>query len=342
MCEVTALGLTMSATVLWAAEWTSCRNLEDQDLANSADLAWASTIWTVDGTEHHGAEAWWAATGSARPHRQPRLPVVDAVCRLRPRHRPEPDRQHGRGVAAELLHGASCPAPPTSALYCFLCHPPTSDQLHVGTTPVRQTRKLDWIGILLHLSGRVSFLIGLSWGGGTYPWSSARVLCSLVIGIATVAFVTSTVSLSADRWAAAVALGVVACTAVGCLGNISYPGVTLIWEPQDIGLATGVLGSIRGLGGAVAQALYSSVPLPRAGPTFSSVPGITDSIVAAVGQAMIRASAGSFEMVFYAAIPSSVTVLVGACLVPNFEKYLTQEVTGQPVQQGSLFFCVET
>ncbi len=47
--------------------------------------------------------------------------------------------------------------------------------------------------------------------------------------------------------------------AIGYVENIAFPGVTLVWEAQDIGLATGVLGSIRALLGAVATALYSSV-----------------------------------------------------------------------------------
>lgn len=45
----------------------------------------------------------------------------------------------------------------------------------------------------------------------------------------------------------------------GWVDNISFPGVTLLWESQDIGLATGVLGSIRAIGGAVAQTVYVSI-----------------------------------------------------------------------------------
>lgn len=89
-----------------------------------------------------------------------------------------------------------------------------------------------------------------------------------------------------------------------------------MWEPQDIGLATGVLGSIRSMGGAIATALYSSVlanevdknlpkyVVPAATGTglpessveslfaaitagdLTEVPGISPEIIAAVGSAL--------------------------------------------------------
>lgn len=72
-------------------------------------------------------------------------------------------------------------------LYIFLYHPPTFEQLHVGKTRMQQTKQLDWIGIFLFVAGCVLTLVGLSWGGTTYPWVSAEVLCTLLIGVCTVA-----------------------------------------------------------------------------------------------------------------------------------------------------------
>lgn len=71
-------------------------------------------------------------------------------------------------------------------LYQFLYHPPSFEQLHVGKTRMQQAKELDWVGIFLFVAGCVLFLIGLSWGGSTYPWTSAEVLCTLLIGIATI------------------------------------------------------------------------------------------------------------------------------------------------------------
>ncbi|KAH7175466.1 fungal trichothecene efflux pump [Dactylonectria macrodidyma] len=361
----------------------------------------------------------------------------------------------------------------TLVLYQFLYHPPTFEQLHVGKTRMQQTKELDWVGIFLFLAGCVLFLVGLSWGGTSYPWKSAEVLCTLIIGIVTVAaffvyegffckvqplmpprvfknigfvaivaiatvasivyysltilwptiistiyttdsikigwqssvvgggvllgqalsglaisyvpklkyqciaaavlvfsFVTAMSSLSKDRWAATITFGTIACTAVGYIENVAVPGVTLLWGPQDIGLATGVLGSIRALGGAVAQALYVSVlnteltkkipeyvtpaateaGLPADSLTalfegitlgdFSAVPDITDKVIAAVSEALVKAYTNSFHIVFYATIPFSCILLVAACLVPNVEKYLTSNVAKR--LQDNVFRKVST
>ncbi|KAK0386037.1 hypothetical protein NLU13_5874 [Sarocladium strictum] len=345
------------------------------------------------------------------------------------------------------------------ALYQFLYHPPTFRQLHVGKTRMQQAAELDWVGIFLFVSGSVLFILGLSWGGAPYAWTSAQVLCPLLIGIAvfvfffiyeaylchvqplmpprmfrnlgyvgiimiatvgamvyysmtvlwptiistvyttdsmeigwqssvvgggvllgqtlagfgivyipkvkmqtiiasvlTLAFATSLASVNQSNWSAFIGLGCAATISVGYIDNISFPGVTLLWGPQDIGLATGILGSIRGLGGAVAQALYvaiytneitknipkyvvpaatdaglpaDSLPALFEGMTagnLSSVPGITPQIISAVGAATTTANTMSFRMVFYATIPFSCLCILGACLVPDFDKYMTRDV----------------
>lgn len=170
------------------------------------------------------------------------------------------------------------------------------------------------------------------------------------------AFAASLTTISPDRWAATIALGTLLIVSVGFIENISLPGVTLVWEAQDIGLANGVLGSIRSLGGAVATALYTSVlaselhkNLPKyvvpaavaaglpessveslfaaitAG-NFSNVPGISPEIIAAVGGALKTAYASSFKVVFYTVIPFAVILLLSAFLVPDMERFLSHNV----------------
>ncbi|RDW83435.1 fungal trichothecene efflux pump [Coleophoma crateriformis] len=347
-------------------------------------------------------------------------------------------------------------------LYQFLYHPPTYKQLHVeGKSKWQQVKELDFVGMFLFISGTVLFLIGLSWGGGVYPWKSAAVICTIVIGallivvlgiyeswissrghsalipprlfknvgyVAVVACATIgamvyysmtilwptiigtvyTTDVKAIGWQSSVvgggillgqvcggfalsyipkvkwqtvimaclalafsaslttvapgnhstfiALGVLACWAIGYIDNITFPGVTLVIEPQDIGLATGVLGSIRALGGAVAQALYVSIltnkvshylpeyvtpaalnaGLPASSLTslyagltagsFAKVPGITPAILAQVGAAVTHAYVSSFRIVFFATIPFSVLLIVAAFFVPNMEKFLGNNV----------------
>jgi hypothetical protein len=141
--------------------------------------------------------------------------------------------------------------------------------------------------------------------------------------------------------------------------------VTLVVEPQDIGLATGVLGSIRALGGAVAQALYVSVfvnklneniptyvvpAVTKAGlPSsslsaffaavtsgdFSKVPGVTPAVLAALGPAMKLAYSQSFRIVFFCTIPFSVILIGASCLVPNMEKYLHNNVAKRLQGRGT-------
>lgn len=179
---------------------------------------------------------------------------------------------------------------------------------------------------------------------------------AMTAAVFVLAFITAMASLSQDRWANTIAFAVLGCTAAGYIENIAVPGVTLLWGAQDIGLATGVLGSIRALGGAVAQSLYSSVlntelakNIPKyVGPAatnsglptdslpalfagiaagdFTGVPGISDRIIAAVSPALVTSYTKSFQIVFYATIPFSAVLVVAACFVPNVEKYLTGNV----------------
>ena len=73
-------------------------------------------------------------------------------------------------------------------LYWFFYHPPRYSQLHVhGKTKWQMTKDLDFVGIFLYISGFVLFIIGLSWGGQKYSWTSAETLCPIIIGIATIA-----------------------------------------------------------------------------------------------------------------------------------------------------------
>jgi hypothetical protein len=71
----------------------------------------------------------------------------------------------------------------SGVLYQFFYHPPTYEQLHVhGKTRRQQLKELDWVGIFLFIAGTLLFLIGLSWGGSAYPWKSAAVVSTLIVG----------------------------------------------------------------------------------------------------------------------------------------------------------------
>lgn len=54
----------------------------------------------------------------------------------------------------------------------------------------RKLKAVDFAGIFLALAGTTVIMLGLTWGGGEYPWDSAHVIATLVVGFAVcVAFV---------------------------------------------------------------------------------------------------------------------------------------------------------
>ncbi|KAH8102988.1 Mfs1.2 [Cristinia sonorae] len=58
--------------------------------------------------------------------------------------------------------------------------------LNLPTPPGTLKEKLgrmDWIGNLLCIGGTTAFVIGLTWGGVTHPWSSYQVLVPLILGL---------------------------------------------------------------------------------------------------------------------------------------------------------------
>lgn len=70
-----------------------------------------------------------------------------------------------------------------AALDFFLFyHPPNFHLLHQNTTTWQQFKRLDFPGFVLFTGGLVLFIMGLSWGGSAYPWKSARVISTIVLG----------------------------------------------------------------------------------------------------------------------------------------------------------------
>ena len=62
---------------------------------------------------------------------------------------------------------------------------PVVMRLHVNRASVKERLLyVDWIGGFLFVSSTCSFLIGVTWGGSEYPWSSWRTLVPIIIGLA--------------------------------------------------------------------------------------------------------------------------------------------------------------
>jgi MFS family permease len=75
--------------------------------------------------------------------------------------------------------------------YCIFYHPPNFHQKH-GQREKKMdfVKKFDYVGTFLYAAGLTMFLLGLSWGGTKYSWTSAEVLSFILIGFSClVAFV---------------------------------------------------------------------------------------------------------------------------------------------------------
>jgi hypothetical protein len=51
---------------------------------------------------------------------------------------------------------------------------------------MQELREMDFGGLFLFTAGSLLFLLGLSWGGSSYPWNSSYVIGTLVVGICTI------------------------------------------------------------------------------------------------------------------------------------------------------------
>lgn len=78
-----------------------------------------------------------------------------------------------------------------AVLLFFLCyHPPNFHLLHINRSKMEQLKRQDFVGFVLFVGGLLLFIMGLSWGGSVYPWKSAHVIATIVVGfVALVAFV---------------------------------------------------------------------------------------------------------------------------------------------------------
>jgi predicted MFS family arabinose efflux permease len=74
-------------------------------------------------------------------------------------------------------------------LFFFFYHPPDFKLLHKNRSRMEQLKRTDFVGLFLFSGGLAVFLIGLSWGSGTYPWNSAHVVATIIVGA--VALITS-------------------------------------------------------------------------------------------------------------------------------------------------------
>jgi MFS family permease len=177
-----------------------------------------------------------------------------------------------------------------------------------------------------------------------------------IAAIIMVTFVAAMASVNENSRTRTVVFLLIGSAAAGYVENLTLSTMALVWEPEDIGLVAGVLGSIRTACSSVATSLYLSIlsnqltkylpeyvtpaatgaglpaeslPSLFAGITsgsFDAVAGITPEITEAVGHAVKHAYSMSFRTVFLCTLPFGAIILVAAIICPNVEDYLTDDV----------------
>ncbi|KAI9696209.1 MAG: hypothetical protein M1836_005762 [Candelina mexicana] len=68
-------------------------------------------------------------------------------------------------------------------LFILFYFPPNFRQLHRKTTKRAELNKLDYVGLIMFTGGLVILLLGLSWGGTSYSWTSGHVLGTIITGV---------------------------------------------------------------------------------------------------------------------------------------------------------------
>ncbi|KAH8645352.1 fungal trichothecene efflux pump [Xylariales sp. PMI_506] len=130
----------------------------------------------------------------------------------------------------------------TLLLFLFY-HPPTFEMLHERKSKRKQIMELDFVGMGLWTSGLVLFLLGLSWGGGLYDWSSKEVIITLVLGLVTLIGFFFYESLAKPKYPTmALELfknrGYITLVVVGSVAFMFYYSATLLWPQQVFDMYT--------------------------------------------------------------------------------------------------------
>ncbi|KAF2120376.1 fungal trichothecene efflux pump [Lophiotrema nucula] len=126
----------------------------------------------------------------------------------------------------------------SGALFFLFYYPPTFHEKFHNRSPMQQLKKFDYVGTVLFVGGFLVFLLGLSWGGSVYPWKSAHVIATMVIGgIITIVFVLWECYANLEEPLLPIHLfknfaWVVACILLG-LGASIYYAMAVVW-PQMV------------------------------------------------------------------------------------------------------------
>ncbi|KAI1743240.1 fungal trichothecene efflux pump [Xylaria scruposa] len=171
-----------------------------------------------------------------------------------------------------------------------------------------------------------------------------------------VGFVGSLAALTPDNKATGIALTLIGPFFVGVIELTALAIAPLFCKPADIGLASGLLASIRSAGGSVAVTVYSTIlsnrlkytvpqnigPVAIAaglpedqvpaltsavlGGSLAKFPGITDSVLKAVSSVLPTAYSQAFQTVYLASFGFGAIAIIGCLFAKDARDLLTDKV----------------
>ncbi|KAH6714953.1 fungal trichothecene efflux pump [Leptodontidium sp. 2 PMI_412] len=124
-------------------------------------------------------------------------------------------------------------------LFFFFYHPPNFHLLHKNRSRMEQLKRMDFVGLVLFCGGLSVFLIGLAWAGTVYPWKSAHVIATIVVGaVVLIIFVLYDAYIHPGDTLLPLHLfksrGYLAMVITAMVGSCVYYSMNVLW-PQQIG-----------------------------------------------------------------------------------------------------------
>ena len=171
-----------------------------------------------------------------------------------------------------------------------------------------------------------------------------------------VSFVGALAAMTPDTLEMGIAFTIIGPFFVGVIELLALALAPLFCKPSEIGVASGLLASIRSAGGSIAIAVYTTVlsnrlsttiPATIAGPAMeagldesqvgalaaaaqsgqlAAFPGITDEIIAAVSAVLPNAYSKAFSTVYLASLGFGGIAIIGCLFSKDAQKHLTDKV----------------